>query len=236
MVVKIFISYASCDRALAKQIKESLADLHWIEPLIIEDKERNEPGTPLRTKVANYIEDSNLLIPILTMAALKEQWPNQEIGYAFALRRDTGRFIPLVEDRESLKGFITKDLDLPITIIPTNPEDGIKSLKEHLEKNRSRIEKLDKMRVITEFTFEQTRIESSIKDQLLKIKSIFACKVIIAPIFHEQNVPAFVHWAAQRIHQLVTDNWANPENFTPANPIPVTDHYYRSPETSDIPL
>jgi hypothetical protein len=215
MVVKIFISYASSDRALAKQIKESLKDFQWIEPLIIEDSERNEPGTPLRTKVANYIEDSNLMIPILTKAALKEQWPNQEIGYAFALIRDTGRFIPLVEDRDSLKGFVTKDLDLPLMIDPANPEEGLKSLKGHLEENRARLEKLEKMKVIGELTTDQIRIEALIKSQLSKIKSMFACKVIITQHFHERYIPAFVHWATQRIRQVGTDNWANPENFTP---------------------
>lgn len=234
MIVKIFISYASGDRALAKQIQERLSKMEWIEPIIVEAKERDEPGIPLRNKVASHIENSNLIIPILTKSALKEQWPNQEIGYAFALRRDTGRFIPIVEDRELLKGFITRDLDLPLSIDPANPESGIQILLEYLDKNRTRIERLDKLKKMSEYTAEQSRIESTIKEQLLKIKSIFACKVIITQSFHEQSIPAFIHWASQRLRQLSTDNWANPENFTPGNPIPLTDKYYRSPETDEI--
>lgn len=108
---KVFISYAHDDdnkrKMLYRRILKAEAGL---DPVVIVN--RQFPGKPLADKVAEGIQECEFFVPILTKAALKNQWVNQEIGYAFALKKP---IVPIVASSilHHLKGFIHAQNDLP---------------------------------------------------------------------------------------------------------------------------
>jgi len=111
MKAKVFISYSSEDVNKLKALKNALKKRDNIEPVIIAD--RRSPGNPLTSKVKEGMEEANCLMPILTRESIKNQWVNQEIGYAEC--KDKITIIPIVEDgiMKDLKGFVHRQLDLP---------------------------------------------------------------------------------------------------------------------------
>ena len=106
---KLFISYADGDMSKVNLIKRELKNNPHFEPLIIAD--RRHPLKLLTEKVSKGIEESDIVIPILTRKSIKEQWINQEIGYSMGINKDV---IPIVEGSimNRLKGFIHKQSDL----------------------------------------------------------------------------------------------------------------------------
>lgn len=110
----LFISYASENLNKVTLITKEFEDHPLFEPLVVSNK--REPNKALIKKVTSGIKSSYCLIALLTRESIKEQWINQEIGYAFGKKKPV---IPIVEqillDRDSLKGFIHKQNDCPYT-------------------------------------------------------------------------------------------------------------------------
>jgi hypothetical protein len=121
MARKVFISYASEDngkmKMLQRSIEKNLKDKY--EAIIIADKK--EPGKPLTVKVTNGLNEAHFFIPILTNNSIKNQWVNQEIGFATAIMDSVNKIalLPIVGDDivDELKGFIHKHVDLPFTFV-----------------------------------------------------------------------------------------------------------------------
>jgi len=113
MYQNLFISYSDKDRnkleALSKAIRNSSGKIK-----LITVAKRKIPGKPLSDKVKEGIIEAVYFVPILTRSSIRNQWVNQEIGFATANHRN---IIPLVEKSivNKLKGFIHNQIDLPFT-------------------------------------------------------------------------------------------------------------------------
>ena len=109
--MKIFISYSDNDRkkmiALEKAIKESALNL---KPIVV--AKDAQPGVPLSEKIKKAINNCDIIIPIITEESIKNQWVNQEIGFAVAKEK---KIFPIVDNAiiKNLKGFIHDQIDIP---------------------------------------------------------------------------------------------------------------------------
>lgn len=114
MIQEIFVSYSNFDKEKVRLISKELVGNSKFVPIVIASE--RESLKPLAQKVAEGIERSHVVVPILTKSSIGTQWINQEIGYASALKK---RIMPIV-DRDlisELKGFIHKQIDLPYVFI-----------------------------------------------------------------------------------------------------------------------
>ena len=88
--MKVFISHAASDKELASRVADALdqAGLEvWNDTQIL-------PGDNWAAKIAQAMEESQVMVLLLTPAALNSQWVNQEISYA--LGRQVYRVIPVI--------------------------------------------------------------------------------------------------------------------------------------------
>ena len=111
--MKAFVSYSHRDDRKRELLQEVLEE-KGIEPIIVAN--RNVPSILLSEKVINAINEADYLIPIITKKSIKNQWVNQEIGYAQnLLKKEEIKIIPIIDQAimNSLKGFIHKEMDLP---------------------------------------------------------------------------------------------------------------------------
>ncbi|MBL7952062.1 MAG: toll/interleukin-1 receptor domain-containing protein [Flavobacteriales bacterium] len=110
MSKKVFISYSNDDKNKMRSLEKRLKSGGVLTPIIIADDRK--PSVLLSDKVKRGIEECDYFVPILTKRSIINQWVNQEIGYATALKRS---IVPLVEAQiiNKLKGFIHKQTDLP---------------------------------------------------------------------------------------------------------------------------
>jgi len=113
---RTFIGYSSEDEKLAQYIHDCLGRIVQIQPYKAEIY--LEFGEDSKKKLQNELDNSYFMIVLLTHKGMRSQWVNQEIGYAYALkkrlrllpaRRDLPHIIPVSESQAKLKGFITKD-------------------------------------------------------------------------------------------------------------------------------
>jgi hypothetical protein len=111
MNTKIFVSFSNEDRKKLNSLSNALkkSDQRF-QPIIID--KRTNPGKPLSAKVKEGIQETPFFISILTRSSYKNQWVNQELGYAVANDRN---IYPIVEESilNDLKGFIHNQVDLP---------------------------------------------------------------------------------------------------------------------------
>lgn len=91
--MKVFISHSLEDRNIVSTLKSNLA-LANIQAYIAE--EDYQPGTDIWEKVKRNIDDSNVVIAILTRDGSRYSYVNQEIGYASS--KPDKQIIPIVED------------------------------------------------------------------------------------------------------------------------------------------
>lgn len=107
---KIFISYSNDDKQKMHSLSKFMKKNGSFIPVVVAN--RRNAGMPLADKVAENIRNSDILLPILTENAIKNQWVNQEIGYAKAINKT---IVPIVNTSiiNNLKGFITSHIDLP---------------------------------------------------------------------------------------------------------------------------
>jgi hypothetical protein len=108
----LFISYANDNYDKVRLIKKELANHSLFEALVVAD--RRKPNKALVKLITEGIDSSYCIIPILSPQSFKQQWINQEIGYAYCHNRP---IIPIVESHilDDLKGFIHKQNQCPYT-------------------------------------------------------------------------------------------------------------------------
>ena len=116
MVYKTFIGYSNEDKNLAKYTHDSLERIVQIQPYLAEIYP--DYGEDFKKRLEDELYDSHFMIVFLTNNGICSQWVNQEIGYAYALKRrprllpllrGLPHIIPISESQTKLKGFITKD-------------------------------------------------------------------------------------------------------------------------------
>jgi hypothetical protein len=114
MSYKVFIGYAGEDDSFAQYIHDSLGRIAQIQPYKAEIY--LEYGEDFKQRIQNELHESHSMIALLTENGKSSQWVNQEIGFAFALKkRLLPRFaglphiIPISQKHVELKGLITKD-------------------------------------------------------------------------------------------------------------------------------
>lgn len=116
MTYRTFIGYSSEDDKLAQYIHDCLERIVQIQPYKAEIY--LEFGEDSKKKLQNELDNSYFMVALLTDKGMHSQWVNQEIGYAYALKRrlkllpalrGLPHIIPISESQTKLKGFITKD-------------------------------------------------------------------------------------------------------------------------------
>ena len=152
----IFISYSSIDNDKVSLIVKELIGNVKFNPIIIALDP--EAGRPLADKVAEGINKSQAIIPIITKKSYLTQWINQEIGYATAINK---KIIPIVEKdvRSELKGFIHKHVDLPYCYNSNQLKSN--ENKDFIKCFRQILKKLEE-----EFIIEDTKIDVPKKSKL----------------------------------------------------------------------
>jgi hypothetical protein len=114
MSYKVFIAYAGEDDTSAQYIHDSLTRIVQLQPYKAEFY--LEYGEDFKQRIQNELHESHFMIVLLTDNGRSSQWVNQEIGFAFALKRrlmpryaGLPHIIPVSQKNVELKGLITKD-------------------------------------------------------------------------------------------------------------------------------
>lgn len=107
---RIFISYSHANIRKVELIKTALLKHPLFVPFIVADK--RSPNDALVKLVKEGIDGSYCVIPILSPQSYKEQWINQEIGYAIGVGK---KVAPIIGDTilDKLKGFVHKQNQCP---------------------------------------------------------------------------------------------------------------------------
>ncbi len=110
MKSKVFISFSADDISLVKRLKIRIDKSPYLSATVITDiRDAQKHNTD---KVAAGINECFYFVPIITEKSINNQWVNQEIGFASALKK---QFFPIIQfgllDR--LKGFVNKERDQP---------------------------------------------------------------------------------------------------------------------------
>jgi hypothetical protein len=159
--IKIFISYCSEDTNKMRALKRAIEKCSFLMPVVVADN--RSPKQSLAEKVKRAIHDSDYLVSILTKDSIRNQWVNQEIGFAEALENKI-RTCPIVEASiaKQLKGFIHNNIELCTFMHSTNKEKE----SEHF---RSCCKLL--LKYIA--NFEEIDEEPSVKDALVRVENSF---------------------------------------------------------------
>jgi len=139
MPYKIFVSYDSKhDKQEMLSLKESIDQNSAMNAIVLTEKERNQPHMSFPSKVAEGIDECDTFMPILTRESIKNQWVNQEIGYAIAKDKD---FCALLEKdlRKDLSGFIHRESDLPFTFCKPTMYNDMASFNKCVQEALSHI-------------------------------------------------------------------------------------------------
>ena len=115
MNYQVFICYSGEDNDKAQYIHDCLARMVQIIPYKAERYQAY--GEDFKQRIQERLHESHFMIVLLTNNGKNSQWVNQEIGFAYALKRRTPQWIrkglphiiPISEKQVELKGFITKD-------------------------------------------------------------------------------------------------------------------------------
>lgn len=120
--MKIFISHASQDASIARQLAEQLkAAGHkvWLP--------ENEilPGDNWAKKLGQGLEDSDIIVVLVTPQAVSSDWVTREVQYALTAQHIKGRVIPVFIGPENKKTanapWILRKLD-PLRVVKKNPD------------------------------------------------------------------------------------------------------------------
>jgi hypothetical protein len=109
----VFIGHSNKDKQYAHNFFLCLQKIANFVPYMAEYYAN--PGEDYKDRIMMQLEKSTFIIFLLTQNGIDSQWVNQEIGYAYALRKkNKGRtpiVIPISSKKLELKGLITKDSD-----------------------------------------------------------------------------------------------------------------------------
>jgi hypothetical protein len=103
MAVKVFISYSTTDKIIARKVKDILNEYSIEGFLAHEDINVSQEW---KDRIIQELSESNVLVPLLSESYKKSDWAPQEIGMAFARGNDIV-FIPLLLDTTIPFGFIS---------------------------------------------------------------------------------------------------------------------------------
>ena len=142
-MVHLFISYGGRDRKFARALESAIENEFdgKISTRIIEDI-NDFSGKTWKGKVLDDLAKTRIFIIIFTKKSKTRQWPNQELGYAYAhLKMGTVKhLIPVVEveakenskhEHIELRGFITEDMD-KIPYLIEEPNECIEKIIKEL--------------------------------------------------------------------------------------------------------
>ena len=91
-MMKVFISYAHSDEALAQKIVATLGEAGlevWNDHEIL-------PGDNWAEQVAQALKESEAMVVLLTPEATRSRWVRHEIEYALGEKRYSKRLIPVL--------------------------------------------------------------------------------------------------------------------------------------------
>ena len=90
--MKVFISHASKDTALAKRVAAVLKK----SGLEVWDDQKIMPGENWAERVAEALRESEAMVVLLTPEALQSKWVRRDIEYALSEKRYSKRLIPVL--------------------------------------------------------------------------------------------------------------------------------------------
>ena len=111
-VINVFIGHSNKDKQYAHNFFLCLNKIVPFVPYIAEYYKK--PGEDFKERIMMQLEQSAFIIFLLTQDGINSQWVNQEIGFAYALKRKKRGYpciIPICSKKLELKGLITKDSD-----------------------------------------------------------------------------------------------------------------------------
>ena len=110
--INVFIGHSNKDKQSAHNFFICLQKIVPFIPYMAEYY--TNPGEDYKDRIMVQLEQSTFIIFLLTENGINSQWVNQEIGYAYALRKKnkvTPIILPISSNKLELKGLITKDSD-----------------------------------------------------------------------------------------------------------------------------
>ncbi|MGE0825759.1 MAG: toll/interleukin-1 receptor domain-containing protein [Candidatus Binatia bacterium] len=96
--MQVFISHSSKDISAARQLAQRLAKA-GVKVWLPEDEIL--PGDNWAKKVGQALEESNLMVVLVTAHAFESEWLKEEIQYALTAEQYQGRLIPVFLGSES---------------------------------------------------------------------------------------------------------------------------------------
>lgn len=135
MIMKVFISHAQQDDALARKIADALQK----DGLDVWDNRYLMPGDNWAEKVSRALNESNAMVVLVTPEALQSEWVRREVEYALGKKEYNQRLIPvLVGPREYIPQekipWILRRLKAVELLSPDEEEESIREIKETLLK------------------------------------------------------------------------------------------------------
>jgi len=91
--MKVFISHANEDMAIARRIADGLKKM-GLEAWLAESEIL--PGENFAAMISDALDDSQAMVVIITPNALRSPWVRQEIEYALGKQSYSGRVVPVV--------------------------------------------------------------------------------------------------------------------------------------------
>jgi hypothetical protein len=110
--INVFIAHSNKDKISAHNFFICLQKIDPFIPYMAEYY--TNPGEDYKNRIMMQLEQSTFVIFLLTENGMNSQWVNQEIGYAYALRKKNKGIpivLPISSKKLELKGLITKDSD-----------------------------------------------------------------------------------------------------------------------------
>ena len=107
---RIFIAHTSENEEYARYICSSLSNIFEFEPYLAQDYPSY--GENFKDRIQDAIENCNIFIVCFSESALPNQWVNQELGYACAVKKRNPKhhhIIPISRTGLDLRGMITHD-------------------------------------------------------------------------------------------------------------------------------
>jgi len=126
---KIFIAHTSVNEDYAREICNSLSRIVEFSPYLAQDYPSF--GDSFKDRIQNAIENCKFFIVCFSASALPNQWVNQELGYACAVKRrkpDAFHIIPISQSNLDIKGMITRDSEDILFEDKFTPENLIASI------------------------------------------------------------------------------------------------------------
>lgn len=125
-IYNLFIGYAGQDKQYAEFVWTCLSQISEIRPYLAEITPNY--GENFKDRIMNVLDSTNFMVVFLTKNGVQSQWVNQEIGYAFAVKRKKQelKIIPISLSNVQLKGLITKDTE-DILFVDNLPLDRVVS-------------------------------------------------------------------------------------------------------------